>query len=159
MAEEIIETQRRTQSLSIINKLLFKNLENERIAVAREIHDGPLQLGLEVSRRLKQLLQEPSGDEDIAVKISAIQEITQELNYQLRSVCADLRPSSLADLGLIPAVESWCQQVMQKEPIIISLKVRDISRDQRFKEDIELGAFRFLQEGLTNDTPDRPKPS
>ncbi|MDA8211086.1 MAG: histidine kinase [Clostridia bacterium] len=150
MSEEILNTQRKTQGLGIINRLLFANFEEERKAVAREIHDGPLQLGLEASRRLKQLLAESPGNEKVSGSLFLIQDLVDDLNYELREICTDLRPSSLSDLGLIPAVEFMCQDIMKKELLIISLKIEGINREQRFKEDIELSAFRFLKEGLAN---------
>jgi two-component system sensor histidine kinase ComP len=39
---------------------------------------------------------------------------------------------------------------MQKELLVIFLEVIGMSREQRFKEDIEVVAFRFLQEGINN---------
>jgi len=79
-----------------------------------------------------------------------MQDMIEDLNYELRSICTNLRPSSLRDLGLIPAVEVMFEQIMQRELLVIVLDVIGMSREARFNEDIELVAFRFLQEGINN---------
>jgi len=144
------ETQRRSQGLEVINRLLFSNLEEEKKVLAREIHDGSLQIGLDLNRRLKELIANFSTESNCIQTILEMQDMMEDLNYELRSICTNLRPSSLRDLGLIPAVEVMFQQIMQKELLVIVLEVIGMSREARFNEDIELVAFRFLQEGINN---------
>ncbi len=131
--------------LKIVNKALFFNLEEEKKKIAGEIHDGPLQLGVELSRRLKQTSHHDNNE-----FLIELGELADELNYQLRSICTELRPATLSDLGLIPAVELLCRQLMERHLINISLSLENISREQRFNEEIEIAAYRFIQEGLSN---------
>jgi len=144
------ESQRRSQGLEAINRLLFSNLEEEKKALAREIHDGSLQIGLDLNRRMKELIADFSTENNCFHTVSVMQDMIEDLNYELRSICSNLRPSSLRDLGLIPAVEVLFQQIMQKELLVIFLDVIGMSREHRFEEDIEVVAFRFLQEGINN---------
>ena len=150
MEKKSRESQRRSQGLEVINRLLFNNLEEEKKVLAREIHDGSLQIGLDLNRRMKELIANFSTENSNFHTVSVMQDMIEDLNYELRSICSNLRPSSLRDLGLIPAVEVLFQQIMQKELLVIFLEVIGISREQRFKEDIEVVAFRFLQEGINN---------
>ncbi|WP_081468602.1 sensor histidine kinase [Desulfosporosinus orientis] len=150
MEKKSRETQRRSQGLEVINRLLFSNLEEEKKVLAREIHDGSLQIGLDLNRRMKELITGFPAESSNFQAISVMQDMIEDLNYELRSICSNLRPSSLRDLGLIPAVEVMFQQIMQKELLVIVLEVIGMSREARFKEDIELVAFRFLQEGINN---------
>lgn len=150
MEKKSRETQRRSQGLEVINRLLFSNLEEEKKVLAREIHDGSLQIGLDLNRRMKELITNFSSESNSFQAISVMQDMIEDLNYELRSICSNLRPSSLRDLGLIPAVEVMFEQIMQKELLVIVLEVMGMSREARFKEDIELVAFRFLQEGINN---------
>ncbi|WP_291300032.1 sensor histidine kinase [Desulfosporosinus sp. BICA1-9] len=144
------ESQRRSQGLEVINRLLFSNLEEEKKVLAREIHDGSLQIGLDLNRRMKELIANFSTENNSFYTVSVMQDMIEDLNYELRSICSNLRPSSLRDLGLIPAVEVLFQQIMQKELLVIFLEVIGMGREHRFKEDIEVVAFRFLQEGINN---------
>ena len=150
MEKKSRESQRRTQGLEVINRLLFSNLEEEKKVLAREIHDGSLQLGLDLNRRMKELIANSSTETNSFQTISVMQDMIEDLNYELRSICSNLRPSSLRDLGLIPAVEVLFQEIMQKELLVIVLEIKGMSREARFNEDIELVAYRFLQEGINN---------
>lgn len=77
-------------------------------------------------------------------------ELVENLNFELRLICNNLRPPSLSDLGLLCAIELMCQEIMQKELVLISLETVGVSRNERFKEEVELTAYRFLEEGITN---------
>ena len=150
LAERSLTSQRRNQGLQEITTSLFRNLEKERKSIAREIHDGPLQLGLDLDRRLKNLDKEVSTDDKMLKDVSYMLELVEELSFELRSICNGLRPPSLSDLGLLPAIELMCEEIMLNELLQISLEIVGINREERFKEEVELAAYRFLQEGIIN---------
>ncbi|OLN25884.1 Sensory box histidine kinase [Desulfosporosinus metallidurans] len=152
LAQRSLASQRRKQGLIGINTALFRSIEKERKSIACEIHDGPLQLGLDLNRWLKYLVEECLTNDDVKTKmaISHMREVVEDLNFELRLICNDLRPPSLTDLGLLSAIELMCEEMMLKELLLISLETVGINREERFKEDIELAAYRFLQEGITN---------
>ena len=150
MEKNTRDSQRRSQGLEVINRLLFSNIEEEKKFLARELHDGSLQISLDLNRRMKELAASFSTDDDHFQTVSLMLEMIEDLNYELRSICGDLRPSTLRDLGLIPAVEVLFQQIMQKELLVISLEIIGMNRERRFKEELEVVAFRLLQEGINN---------
>jgi two-component system sensor histidine kinase ComP len=152
LAQRSLDSQRRSQWLQRITNSLFRNIELERKSIAREIHDGPLQLALDLNRWLDEIAEVcPSSKDGKAFKAIAHQrEIIRNLNFELRSLCSDLRPPSLSDLGLYFAIESLCEEIMQKESILISLETVGFNEEVSLKEEIELVAYRFLQEGIAN---------
>lgn len=150
MEKKTRDSQRRSKGLEVINQLLFSNIEEEKKVLARELHDGSLQISLDLNRRMKELIASSSTEDNNFHSASIMLEMIEDLNYELRSICGNLRPSSLRDLGLIPAVEVLFQQIMQKELLVISLEIIGMSREQRFKEELEVVAFRLLQEGINN---------
>jgi len=150
LAQRSLDSQRRTQGLQGITTSLFRSLEKERKSIACEIHDGPLQLGLDLNRWLKSLVEECPCNAKTVTALSHMRELVEDLNFQLRLICNDLRPPSLTDLGLLLAIELMCEEIMQKELLLISLEIEGISREERFEEEVELAAYRFLQEGITN---------
>lgn len=152
LTQKALISQRRNKGLKGMTSSLFRSLENERKSIACEIHDGPLHQGLDLNRWLKYLIEEcPTNNDDKTVKaISHMREIVEDFNFELRLIFNNLGPPSLIDLGLITAVELMCEEVMQKELLLISLENVNISREERFEEDIELVAYRFLQEGISN---------
>lgn len=149
-AQRSLDSHLRNQGLQGVTTSLFRSLEKERKSVAREIHDGPLQLGLDLNRRLRCLVEESPLDVKSVQAISHMQELVEDLNFELRLICNDLRPPTLTDLGLLPAIELMCEETMHKELLVISLETVGISREHRFREETELAAYRFLQEGITN---------
>ena len=152
VSQRSLDSQRRNKGLQGITSSLFRSLEKERKSIAYEIHDGPMQLGLDLKRWLKYLVEEcPTNDDDKTVKvISHMQEIVEDFNLELRLIFNNLGPPSLTDLGLLTAVELMCEEVMQKELLLISLETVGISCEVRLKEEVEIVAYRFLQEGISN---------
>ncbi len=144
------ESQRRNQGLQGITTSLFRNLEKERKFIACEIHDGPLQLGLDLKRWLKYIIEEGKANNETEKAILYMQELVEDLNFELRLISNNLRPPTLTDLGLFPAIELMCKEIMLKELLLISLEMVDVDREERFSEEVELAAYRFLQEGIMN---------
>ncbi|NLI91571.1 MAG: histidine kinase [Peptococcaceae bacterium] len=142
--------QSRNLGLQEITYAMFRKLEQERKQLAGEISDGPLQVSLDLNRWLKYLEKEGLSGSNTLQVVSQMRELTEDLKYELSMILNELRPPILDDLGLIPAVELLCKEIMFKELTFISLEKKGISRDQRFKEEVELTAYRFLQKGIMN---------
>jgi two-component system sensor histidine kinase ComP len=143
------ESQRRSRGLQGITTSLFRNLEKERKFIACEIHDGPLQLGLDLNRWLKYIIEECQTNNETEKAILYMRELVEDLNFELRLISNNLRPPTLS-LGFFPAIELMCKEIMLKELLLISLELADIDREERFTEEVELAAYRFLQEGIMN---------
>ncbi|KLU61562.1 signal transduction histidine-protein kinase/phosphatase DegS [Peptococcaceae bacterium CEB3] len=144
--------ERKIRRLRGITGSLFKNVEQERKTIARDLHDGPLQLALDLSRWLDELADHfADGEESCHGKaIAHMREVSQNLNFELRTICSDLRPPSLTDLGLVYSVRILCEEKMESEPFEFSLDCVGISEKTRLREEVELVAYRFLQEGIAN---------
>lgn len=152
LAQRSLDSQRRNKRLHGITGSLFKNIEQERKSIARDLHDGSLQLALDLNRRLDDIAEEcacAKGDKALKA-IAHMREVVANLNFELRSICSDLRPPSLNDLGLLYAIQIMCEEKMENESLFISLETVGISEGVRLKEEVELAAYRFLQEGITN---------
>ena len=150
LAKNSRDTQRRNIGLQGLTTSLLRSLEKEKKIIAREIHDGPLQLGMDLDRRLKNLVEEGPIDNKTLKAVSHMQELVEDLSIELRLICNDLRPPALSDLGLLPAIELMCEEIMLNELLLISLETVGISREERFDEEAEIAAYRFLQEGIAN---------
>ncbi|WP_242847109.1 sensor histidine kinase [Desulfosporosinus acididurans] len=152
LTQQLQSYQRKIQSLQRVNSLFFKNFEQEKKALAQDLHDGSLQLALDLNRWLDDIEEECLNDKvnKAPQAIKHMREVISNLNFELRSICSDLRPQTLTDLGLFYAVQTLCEEKMEHESVIISLEMAGFSDRVRLKGDVELVAYRFLQEGITN---------
>jgi signal transduction histidine kinase len=99
------ELDKRRADLQELSTLLIRAQENERRALARELHD-------EVGQSLSAILMETGGaecdDRPAVVRehLAAIRNLAERTVNQVRDLALLLRPSMLDDLGLTPAL-NW----------------------------------------------------
>lgn len=121
--------------------------EQERKYIASEIHDETGQY-LTAIRMDALALQKSSPDQAnvIAVRIASN---TQHVQQSIRRLIKHLRPPALDSLGLIGAVERLVNDWKKLNARIECHLALDIG-EQALNEDINIVAFRVVQEALTN---------
>jgi signal transduction histidine kinase len=113
--------------------------ESERARLSRELHDDPLQSLVSVIRSLE---DQPGTERH--------QETLRGVAEQLRHIASNLHPPVLDDLGLVPAVESLFADA---GPVPVMLELDNdagFTRADRPPFDVELAAYRIIQEAATN---------
>ncbi len=121
--------------------------EEERKRIARELHDDTAQAITSILVRLRLLERSAEGDE-VLKNVEELRELTSGALDSVRRMAMDLRPASLDDLGLVPALQSYAEKFSQSVPIAVSLEVDGLGR--RLPRDVELVLYRVFQEALTN---------
>lgn len=121
--------------------------EEERKRIARELHDDTAQAITSILVRLR-LLERSAEGAEVLKNVEELRELTSGALDSVRRMAMDLRPASLDDLGLLPALQSYADQFSQSTPIALSLEVEGLGR--RLPRDIELVLYRVFQEALTN---------
>lgn len=123
--------------------------EEERIKVARDIHDELGQqltgLKMDVYSLNKQI---KSDDQVIRNKFSDILELIESTVNSVRKIATHLRPGILDDLGLVAALQWESQEVQARFGITINF-ISDLA-DIDAPAGIVTGLFRIYQEALTN---------
>lgn len=128
--------------------------ELERQRIARELHDGTGQMLTAMGLGFAAAAESTRTNPQLASKqLTTLKKMSMEALRDLRDLIADLRPSLLDDLGLIPALESQLKTFSTRmmntdQPINASLNVN--GRVHRLHPDLETTAFRIIQEALTN---------
>jgi PAS domain S-box-containing protein len=143
---ELRDTNRQLHSLSAH----LQNIrEEERIHIAREIHDelGQQLTGLKMDMSWLGKQLENSGPV-INEKISGIIALLDETVRSVRRISSNLRPSILDDLGLIAALEWHSQEVEKRSEVKVDF-VTDM-QEPELPVAIATGIFRIYQEVLTN---------
>ncbi len=141
--ERLHEYAGRLQALSA---RLLEVQEEERRHLARELHDqvGQSLTGLRLT--LKAMAGLPPGQQ--AGPLAEAQAIVAELMAQVRDLSQSLRPAVLDDLGLLPALLWLFDRYTAQTGVRVDFKHRGLGG--RFRPEVETGAFRIVQEALTN---------
>ena len=123
--------------------------EEERRRLAREIHDGPTQLLNSVVLRID--VCQRFFDSDLPRLRDELQQLKELVRLSLqdvRKIIFDLRPMTLDDLGLIPALRTFLKDYQAKTGIETDLAV--FGNERRYDSAFEVAMFRIVQEALTN---------
>lgn len=123
--------------------------EEERRRLAREIHDGPTQLLNSVVLRIDVCQRFFESDpERLKQELQQLKELVRLSLQDVRKIIFDLRPMTLDDLGLIPALRTFLKDYQAKTGIETDFAV--FGHDKRFDPTHEIAIFRIVQEALTN---------
>ncbi|HEX6767336.1 MAG TPA: GAF domain-containing sensor histidine kinase, partial [Polyangiaceae bacterium] len=125
--------------------------EDERTAVAREIHDELGQaltaLRMDVTWILRRT-EKAEAQKGVVEKLEGMVRMTDQIIDQVRRISSDLRPGVLDDLGLVAALEWKASDFEQRTgtPCVFRVKLPDA----RFEPEVSTAVFRIFQEALTN---------
>ncbi|NCT74738.1 MAG: PAS domain S-box protein [Chitinophagaceae bacterium] len=152
VTEQHLAEERLKQSYESIRELtehLHNVREEERMHIAREIHDELGQLLTVLKMDVAWLNKKLSpGPGPVSDKIHDLLLLIDTTVKTVRRISSELRPSLLDDLGLLAAME-WHFEEFQKRSDIkgyCNLPDQEIS----LPDSVKIGFFRIFQESLTN---------
>ncbi|MGD8902459.1 MAG: GAF domain-containing sensor histidine kinase [Anaerolineae bacterium] len=144
-----IENNRLYQSLRDEKDRIIQAQENVRRQVARNLHDGTVQflsaisMGLDHLERLLEFKPEAARSE-----LEALRDLTRQATQEARLALFELRPLILETQGLVPALESYVQQLQDSEAFALHLQAADDLPDLR--NTVAGTVFAIVQEALSN---------
>ena len=144
-----LEVAQRTTQLTALALHLETAHEDERARLARDLHDelGALLTSakLDVARIKARLgASAPEAQERLAHLVGTLNEVIA----LKRSITEDLRPSSLAQLGLTATLEIQAREFAERSGLVVHTDVLPVSLTPA----AELIVFRLVQEAITNIT-------
>jgi signal transduction histidine kinase len=143
-----VEVQRRTAELTQLARHLQTAREDERARLARDLHD---ELGaLLTAAKLDVARMRPKLQAEAPDLMQRLNHLTETLNSGIalkRRIIEDLRPSTLDQLGLVPALEILCRETAERLGVPIQL---ELDPAVQLPASAQLTAFRLVQEALTN---------
>ncbi len=146
--EDVTAERSETRRAARQRALMVAAEEEQRRRLARELHDEPLQLFLHLARRLELLGESDGVPPAVAASLEEARVRSLEAATRLRDLAKDLRPPALDQLGLVPALSSFLAEVEDDRGLLVELEVS--GRPRRFRPEVELGAFRIVQEAVHN---------
>jgi signal transduction histidine kinase len=154
VAQRTLELERANQQLRLLAGHLQSAREEERINVAREIHDEIGTLMTAIKMDLAFLGREISGNgskkspDALGEEISATTKLVDDAIQTLHEIVRELRPGVLDHLGLRAALE-WQMQEFQERAKIECYFTSDLD-ELGLDSQRSTAVFRILQEVLTN---------
>jgi PAS domain S-box-containing protein len=128
---------------------LLKVEEGEHRRLARELHDDFSQkVGLMCFELDSLAKNVPAHRDQVAVQLKSLEARLAQLSDDLHSIAHQLHPSILDDLGLLPALRSYCTDFSKRHGIAVTFHHRDVSGE--IPNETSICVYRIVQEALTN---------
>jgi len=148
LAEDITRRKQMEEALSDMSRKLIESQEQERVRIARELHDDINQrlalvaIGLgQLRKRRKDLPSEVRGH------VQELQQMTSDISSNVYALSHELYSLIPDSLGLARGMKSWCREFGGRRKMEINFKSHDLPR---LPQEISLCLFRVLQEALHN---------
>jgi two-component system sensor histidine kinase DegS len=144
---ELIESAKEKQAFGL---KIIEAQEEERRKLSREIHDGPAQMLANILLR-SEIIERTLTDGSVKEAIKEIHNVRKMIRtslYEVRKIIFDLRPMALDDLGLIPAISKYINNLKDFHRIDIDFVV--LGEEKRLPSKYEVAFFRLMQEALQN---------
>ena len=140
---------RSNERLRALSARLLQIREDERAAIARDMHDQLGQTLTGLRFHVAALRQSPPGSvEALRDKLGEVMAITESTMVMVRDLAAQLRPVVLDSLGLGAAVEWQARELARRSGLTVDV---DLHLGELWpRREISTAVFRCLQEALTN---------
>ena len=132
-----------------LTQRLLRAQEEERCALARELHDEVGQDCTAIRAAASYILRARDGDQaNVQACAASIARSAEALQAMVRSMLRRLRPPVLDSLGLEAALQALCDSWAQQHGIACRFAPQAIPAD--FDDSTATAIYRLVQEGLTN---------
>ena len=147
IVENITERKRIEAEMVELKSRLHGNIEKERLRLAQELHDGPMQEIYSAIYQIEGLRDSVDGPHQ--EMLEGIKNDLQKVLHELRATAKELRPPTIANFGLEKAIRSHAEDFKEKYPDI-SLRLSLAVDHQLLPVDVRLVLFRIYQQALAN---------
>jgi len=147
---DITERKRSEDLIRKLSQMLMQAQERERKMISCELHDSIAQnlstLKLYCARMYGDQSSLNNNSKDHLQNMSNL--IDQTVR-DVRDLAYDLRPPSLDHLGLVHAIEVFCEEYSEKNDIRVDFQAAGI-KGVTMASDMEINLYRLVHEGLNN---------
>jgi PAS domain S-box-containing protein len=147
IVENITEQKRIEMEMAELNNRLQASMELERLRLAQELHDSPMQSLYSAIYRIEEL--RGNADEKLKEGLGDVKQHIQNVLQDLRATAKELRPPTIFNFGLENAIRSHANDIVEKHP---SLNIHlSLAHDRQIlPEKVRLALFRIFQQSLAN---------
>ena len=154
MVEDITERQLAAAELAAARRRLAASREVERLRLARELHDGPVQDLLAASYELARVgslasVTQPAGEPSSTMEQA--RKLLLAVVGQLRGVVGELRPPGLLEFGLPTALRGFVTGLQREGGDALPSIVLDVDdRAADLPQALTVTVFQIVQESVRN---------
>ena len=148
--QEVNERKRAESRIQHLSQQLLTAQETERQMISCELHDRMAQ-DLSASKiECDMLLKNQAAlDDKVKQKMLEISNRLQGSINTIRDLSYDLQPPTLAEMGLVKALEIYCDEFSSQMGITIDFQSAGLNLF-RLDSNTEIHIYRLVQEGLNN---------
>jgi PAS domain S-box-containing protein len=144
----LAEQQRHEMTTRLeVQRLLVAQREQERLQLARDLHDGPIQNLIGLTYTL-QNARATSQNPAVHALLEDARKEAQKLVGELRGMCNNLRPPVLIRFGLSKAIQAYAEELRARGAPPLSLHLDDDTG--ALDDDTRMGLYRIFQECMAN---------
>jgi len=149
---EVLDTSERNkaeETLSNLNRRLIEAQEQERVRIARELHDDITQRMALVTVELEEIARnlDPSSRK-IRAKLRKLRRESEEITSDVQLISHRLHSSKLEHLGLAEAAKSVCEEFSRQHNRQVVFSQENLPAQLSYE--VSLSLFRVLQEAVHN---------
>ncbi|WP_112181914.1 MULTISPECIES: sensor histidine kinase [Paraliobacillus] len=124
--------------------------EDERKRLSREMHDGPAQMLANILLRSEIVDKtfKERGREEALSEMKGVRSLVRSSLYEVRRIIYDLRPMALDDLGLLPTIKKYLNNIEEYNQTKIVFTA--LGKTERLASKYEVALFRLIQEAVQN---------
>ena len=150
LKEEVEEREKAQRQILSLTKDIIRVQEAERQRIARDLHDNVAQDLSSVVLKIKTLFDGHDAiDPELHRRGESAARVMKKAVADVRSIAYGLRPPALDQLGLVRALENYCQEVAGRTRLIIDFFSAGMESGN-LDSDAEINIYRMLQEAINN---------
>ncbi|WP_419786042.1 PAS domain-containing sensor histidine kinase [Pseudodesulfovibrio sp.] len=150
LKQEVAERERAQEQILSLTKDIIRVQEDERQRIARDLHDNVAQDLSSIVLKLKTLFD---GHEGLAPELhqrgESAARVVKKTVADVRSIAYGLHPPALEQLGLVRALENYCQETARRTGLLIDFFSAGMEGGN-LESDTEINMYRMLQEAINN---------
>ena len=147
IVENITEQKRLELEMAELNGRLQSSMELERLRLAQELHDNPMQSLYSAIYRIEEL--RGAADPTLKDALGDVKQHIQNVLQDLRATAKELRPPTIFNFGLENAIRSHANDILEKHPNL-SIYLSLAHDRQMLPEKVRLALFRIFQQSIAN---------
>ncbi len=150
LRQQAAQTHRQLQENREVTALIQSHLEEERRALARELHDELGQLLTAVSTIATAVMQQSASDPSVvAQRAGTIVDLTARMYDAMHRLVRELRPLALDQLGLADALRELVGITNHaQQTLVVTLHCSALESLE--DEQVQITAYRIVQEAINN---------